>query len=95
MSHRLHPSFRPVAARIGVFGTLAAAAGFVACASPGPQAPVVSTVSNPAIVAIDLRDGNDNHIGSCTGTLVSDRFALAGITYGRIRSIVDRRNAAM
>jgi hypothetical protein len=37
---------------------------------------VVSTVSNPAVVAIDLRDADDHPIGSCTGTLVSSSVVL-------------------
>jgi hypothetical protein len=73
MSHRLH---RSVAARIGVFGTLAAAAGFVACSSPGPQGPQVSSSSNPAAVTIDVRDAGDHHVGSCSGTLLSAGVVL-------------------
>ncbi len=76
-----HPNrlLRPLtagSARIGVFGVLAAAAGFVACSSPGTRAPTISSASNPALVTIDLRDASDNHIGSCTGTLVSDSVVL-------------------
>jgi hypothetical protein len=71
MSHRSHRPFRPLAARIGVFGTLAAAAGFVACSSPGTQGPQVSTSTNPASVTIDVRDAGDHHVGSCSGTLLS------------------------
>lgn len=80
-THMSHPHrlLRPLtagSARIGVFGVLAAAAGLVACSSPGTQAPTVSAASNPAMVTIDMRDASNNHIGSCTGTLVSDSVVL-------------------
>ncbi len=37
---------------------------------------MVSSANNPAMVTIDLRDASNNHIGSCTGTLVSDSVVL-------------------
>ncbi len=70
-SHRSHRLVRPLAARIGIFGTLAAAAGFVACSSPSTQGPQVSASTNPANVTIDIRDSGDHHVGSCSGTLLS------------------------
>lgn len=70
-SHRSHRLVRPLAARIGIFGTLAAAAGFVACSSPTSQGPQVSASTNPANVTIDIRDSGDHHVGSCSGTLLS------------------------
>jgi hypothetical protein len=65
-----------LAARIGVFGTIAAAAGFVACSSPGTQGPVVGSVNNPALVTLDVRNAADQHVGSCTGTLLSPAVVL-------------------
>lgn len=59
------------AARVGILGTLVTAAGFVACSGPSVQGPQVDASTNPAVVTLDLRDANDNHVGSCTGTLVS------------------------
>lgn len=71
-----HSFHRSLAARVGVFGALAAATGFVACSSSGTQGPTVSAASNPAAVTLDLRDANNEPIGSCTGTLISDSVVL-------------------
>jgi hypothetical protein len=74
MFHRQPHSL--LAARIGVFGTIAAAAGLVACSSPGTQGPQVGSVSNPALVTLDLRNAADQNVGSCSGTLLSPAVVL-------------------
>jgi hypothetical protein len=75
-----HTLRRPLAACIGGLGTIVAVAalgtGFAACSASTPPGPVVTTSTNPAAVSIDLRDGNDNHMGSCSGTLVSPSVVL-------------------
>jgi hypothetical protein len=64
--------------RIGVLGTIAAVGGFVAACGDSPQTPGpgVSSIENPAFVSLDLRDGNGNHVGTCSGTLISPSTVL-------------------
>jgi hypothetical protein len=52
-----------------------AATAFVAC-SGGAPGPSVVAASNPALVTLDLRDGGNAHIGSCSGVLVSGSTVL-------------------
>jgi len=65
------------AARIGFLGSIAAVGGVVAaCGGPSPTGPGVSATSNPALVTLDLRDGSGNHVGTCSGTLISPSSVL-------------------
>ena len=65
------------AARIGILGSIAAVGGVVAaCGGPSPTGPGVSSTSNPALVTLDLRDSSGNHVGTCTGTLISPSSVL-------------------
>jgi hypothetical protein len=64
-------------ARIGALGSIVAVGGFVAaCGGPSSQGPGVSPTDNPALVTLDLRDGEGHHVGTCTGTLVSPSAVL-------------------
>lgn len=65
------------AVRLCLLGFSVALGGVVACSSDSTGMGVdISAVSDPANVAIDLRDGQGRHIGSCSGTLVSSSTVL-------------------
>jgi uncharacterized membrane protein YgcG len=61
---------------IGLFGTLFAAGGFLACSSDDGIAVDVTGTSNPAVVSIQMLDPSGTRIGTCTGTLISSSAVL-------------------
>jgi hypothetical protein len=62
--------------RLGVVGVIGAAGALTACGSQGGAKITVASSANPANVVVDLRDGSGQHMGSCTGTLISSSVVL-------------------
>ncbi len=74
--HSLEATMINRSALVGVVGILAGLGGFVACGRGQGGGISVTASSNPASVTLDLKDGSGQHVGSCSGTLVSPTAVL-------------------